>query len=108
MTDATYRYPVRLEHIFISPGHNYFGKPKDGPGSYPTRDSPSRLRVRLHDGNRLSCARASLLHRPLPRACVRGVHKRHKMWITLRAWRGIAVTNVDNLGCLWIRCPTLA
>lgn len=33
-----YTYPVEIRHIFISPGHNYFGKPKDGPGSHPTHD----------------------------------------------------------------------
>lgn len=38
MPDAPYCYPVRIEHLFISPGHNYFGKPKDGPGNYPTHD----------------------------------------------------------------------
>ena len=31
-------YSVRLRHIFISLGHNYFGRPKDGPGSHPTLD----------------------------------------------------------------------
>jgi MOSC domain-containing protein YiiM len=31
-------YSVTLEHIYISPGHNYFGKPKDGPGLHPTTD----------------------------------------------------------------------
>ena len=35
MTD--YIYPVVIRHIFISPGHNYFGRPKDGPGSHATR-----------------------------------------------------------------------
>jgi MOSC domain-containing protein YiiM len=33
-----YSYPITLEHIYISPGHNYFGKPKDGPGAHPTLD----------------------------------------------------------------------
>ncbi|HXF64415.1 MAG TPA: MOSC domain-containing protein [Caldilineaceae bacterium] len=33
-----YRYPVDIKHIFISAGHNYFGKPKDGPGAHPTLD----------------------------------------------------------------------
>lgn len=33
-----HRYPVHIAHIFISPGHNYFGKPKHGPGSHPTTD----------------------------------------------------------------------
>jgi len=31
-------YPIEIRHIFISPGHNYFGKPKDGPGPHPTHD----------------------------------------------------------------------
>ena len=31
-------YSIVLEHIYISPGHNYFGKPKDGPGLHPTTD----------------------------------------------------------------------
>lgn len=34
----SYSYPIHLEHIFISPGHNYFGRPKDGPGAHPTTD----------------------------------------------------------------------
>jgi MOSC domain-containing protein YiiM len=33
-----YSYSITLEHIYISPGHNYFGKPKDGPGLHPTTD----------------------------------------------------------------------
>ena len=33
-----YSYPITIEHIYISPGHNYFGKPKDGPGLHPTPD----------------------------------------------------------------------
>jgi hypothetical protein len=32
------RYSITLEHIYVSPGHNYFGKPKDGPGLHPTTD----------------------------------------------------------------------
>jgi MOSC domain-containing protein YiiM len=31
-------YPVTLHHICVSPGHNYFGRPKDGPGTHVTRD----------------------------------------------------------------------
>ena len=31
-------YPVTIHHIFISPGHNYFGRPKDGPGEHRTLD----------------------------------------------------------------------
>jgi MOSC domain-containing protein YiiM len=34
----SHRYSITLEHIYISPGHNYFGKPKDGPGDHPTPD----------------------------------------------------------------------
>ncbi|MEX1018226.1 MAG: MOSC domain-containing protein [Litorilinea sp.] len=33
-----YTYSVTLEHIYISPGHNYFGRPKDGPGPHTTPD----------------------------------------------------------------------
>ena len=33
-----YTYPITIQHIFISPGHNYFGRPKDGPGPHPTHD----------------------------------------------------------------------
>jgi MOSC domain-containing protein YiiM len=33
-----YATPVEIRHIFVSPGHNYFGKPKDGPGEHPTYD----------------------------------------------------------------------
>jgi MOSC domain-containing protein YiiM len=31
-------YPIIIRHIFISPGHNYFGRPKDGPGPSVTHD----------------------------------------------------------------------
>lgn len=31
-------YPCNIRHIFISPGHNYFGRPKDGPGAHPMHD----------------------------------------------------------------------
>ena len=34
----THSYAIALEHIYISPAHNYFGKPKDGPGLHPTTD----------------------------------------------------------------------
>ena len=34
----TYDYPVMIHHIYISPGHNYFGRPKEGPGEHPTLD----------------------------------------------------------------------
>jgi MOSC domain-containing protein YiiM len=33
-----YTYPITIHHIYISQGHNYFGRPKDGPGGYPTED----------------------------------------------------------------------
>ena len=33
-----YRYPVEVLHLFVSPGHNYFGRPADGPGPHPTHD----------------------------------------------------------------------
>ena len=33
-----YTYPITIQHIFISLGHNYFGRPKDGPGSHLTQD----------------------------------------------------------------------
>lgn len=36
MTD--YSYPVHIHNLFISSGHNYFGRPKDGPGQHTTRD----------------------------------------------------------------------
>lgn len=31
-------YPVTLHHIYISPGHNYFGRAKDGPGLHAMLD----------------------------------------------------------------------
>jgi MOSC domain-containing protein YiiM len=34
----SHSYSITLEHIYISPGHNYFGKSKDGPGDHPTTD----------------------------------------------------------------------
>jgi MOSC domain-containing protein YiiM len=33
-----HRYPVEVLHLLVSPGHNYFGRPKDGPGDAPTYD----------------------------------------------------------------------
>jgi MOSC domain-containing protein YiiM len=27
-----------IHHLYVSPGHNYFGRPKDGPGDHPTLD----------------------------------------------------------------------
>jgi MOSC domain-containing protein YiiM len=31
-------YPVEILHLIVSPGHNYFGRPADGPGDHPTHD----------------------------------------------------------------------
>lgn len=33
-----YAYPIAIRHLFISPGHNYFGHPKGQPGAHPTFD----------------------------------------------------------------------
>ena len=33
-----HRYPVEVLHLLVSPGHNYFGRPADGPGEHPTHD----------------------------------------------------------------------
>jgi MOSC domain-containing protein YiiM len=35
-----HEYRVTIRHIFISPGHNYFGRPKHGPGEHATVDIP--------------------------------------------------------------------
>jgi hypothetical protein len=35
---AGYRYEIEILHLLVSPGHNYFGRPKDGPGPHPTYD----------------------------------------------------------------------
>ena len=32
------RYDVEVLHLLVSPGHNYAGRPKDGPGPHPTYD----------------------------------------------------------------------
>ena len=40
---SDYSYPVVIHHIFISPGHNYFGRPKDGPGGHATLDGRGQL-----------------------------------------------------------------
>ena len=45
----SYSYSITLEHIYISPGHNYFGKAKDGPGLHPTTDV-ERVEVRAGRG----------------------------------------------------------
>jgi len=42
-----FTYAANIRHIFISPGHNYFGRPKDGPGAHPTHDV---ARVELRAG----------------------------------------------------------
>lgn len=34
----SHRYDVEVLHLLVSPGHNYFGRPKDGPGEHPTHD----------------------------------------------------------------------
>ncbi len=33
-----YTYPITLKHIYISPGHNYFGNRTQTPGEHPTFD----------------------------------------------------------------------
>jgi MOSC domain-containing protein YiiM len=33
-----YTYPITLHHLYISPGHNYFGHKADAPGIFPTDD----------------------------------------------------------------------
>jgi hypothetical protein len=33
-----YTYPITIHHIFISPGHNYFGNRTQTPGEHPTFD----------------------------------------------------------------------
>ncbi|MCX6050660.1 MAG: molybdenum cofactor biosysynthesis protein, partial [Chloroflexi bacterium] len=33
-----YTYPITIHHIFISPGHNYFGNRTQTPGLHPTLD----------------------------------------------------------------------
>jgi MOSC domain-containing protein YiiM len=35
---TAWRYDVEVLHLLVSPGHNYFGRPKDGPGDSPTYD----------------------------------------------------------------------
>lgn len=34
----TYTYPITIHHLFISPGHNYFGNRTQTPGAHPTYD----------------------------------------------------------------------
>jgi MOSC domain-containing protein YiiM len=35
---VSHRYDVEVLHLLVSPGHNYFGRPKGGPGDHPTYD----------------------------------------------------------------------
>ncbi|WP_402463950.1 MOSC domain-containing protein [Isoptericola aurantiacus] len=35
---ATFEYPVRIEHLLVSPEHAYFGRPRDGAADVPTSD----------------------------------------------------------------------
>lgn len=34
----SYTYPITIHHLYISPGHNYFGHKADAPGIFPTDD----------------------------------------------------------------------
>lgn len=34
----TYTYPITIHHLYISPGHNYFGHKDNIPGDHPTED----------------------------------------------------------------------
>lgn len=40
-----HRYPVEILHLLVSPGHNYFGRPADGPGEHPTHDADEAVLV---------------------------------------------------------------
>lgn len=33
-----FSYPITIHHIYVSPGHNYFGHKRDQPGTHPTYD----------------------------------------------------------------------
>lgn len=33
-----YTYPITIHHLYISPGHNYFGQKENTPGLHPTLD----------------------------------------------------------------------
>lgn len=46
-SDYQFQTPVTIEHIFISPGHNYFGRPRNGASEHPTHDVAS---VEAHAG----------------------------------------------------------
>lgn len=34
----TYTYPITIHHLYLSPGHNYFGHKGEMPGAHPTYD----------------------------------------------------------------------
>ncbi len=36
-----YTYPITIHHLYISPGHNYFGHPAGQAGNHPTEDVAS-------------------------------------------------------------------
>jgi MOSC domain-containing protein YiiM len=36
---STYRYPVEVLHLLVSPEHAYFGRPRDGAADVPTTDA---------------------------------------------------------------------
>jgi MOSC domain-containing protein YiiM len=42
-------YPITIRHLYISPGHNYFGHPKGQPGGHPTLEV-SQVEVRARQG----------------------------------------------------------
>lgn len=35
---ATFEYPIKIEHLLVSPEHAYFGRPRDGAADVPTSD----------------------------------------------------------------------
>jgi MOSC domain-containing protein YiiM len=45
-----YTYPIRIHHLFISPGHRYFGRPRGQPAAHPILDSEQ---VEVHAGQGL-------------------------------------------------------
>ncbi|MBN8704446.1 MAG: MOSC domain-containing protein [Bacteroidetes bacterium] len=44
-------YPVKIHHLFISPGHNYWGRPDRDPGPFST-DSPESITLDAGKGIR--------------------------------------------------------
>jgi MOSC domain-containing protein YiiM len=36
--ETVHRYPIEILHLLVSPGHNYFGRPRNGPADHPTHD----------------------------------------------------------------------